>query len=186
MKLEKATLGGFELPSKGWHAFEVTDRVALTEDGSGAATSTLGVFCNVIESEEEGRSAAMFCDLSQPGGRTALARLLYFLKMTDGIEKETGAGGDLSEAEWGDKFLDITKPKCEKLINGVIMKIPGKVFKGRIDHRPGKGKDRDGNTVERTYANFVELDFFGGDGKKAGAKKSESKAETAKEDSDEW
>ena len=169
MKGEKKSLGGgFENPSDGWHLVEIDSDIAFSEKkDTKEATDRLVMRLLVIEDEtEKGASTRQGFDLSTPGGREGLATIIYWCKLSGPIEKKYGLkdGPDLSEQEWGNKYLDIKSDDDEirelsvKIVNAFIAKGPGKSLHVKTKSRKGSYTDRDtGEKVPTTYINLVDL-----------------------------
>lgn len=180
MKPERSTLGGFESPSDNkWHSFTIADDgVAFMKkkDAEGNPTEelsdTISFSCEVVESEEKGRKTFVNCDLSKKGGRTSCARFLYYCKLSPILEKDFNMSGDCNEVEWGEKYLNPDNSKCQKVIDAIVTKAPGKSFDGYIKHSEYQGK---------TYANISELAMYGkgGEGEEKGDKGKSEKSSGA-------
>jgi hypothetical protein len=141
-----------------------------TKKGSEEATNRLSVKFTVVEDEsEEGNSFFQNYDLGKPGGQKALAILLLWTKMAAQIEKKykiEKEAADLSEKEWGTKYLDITaeddtqRALAQKIIHAFIAKGPGKTFYAQTKAKPNSWIDKDsGEKKEGVNVNMPKMKF---------------------------
>ena len=169
---------GFVNAKDGWHTFKIQENCRYLEDkDTGEATNKIIIPMQVIGDEDEGAVASVFCDISKKGGRTALAKMVEFSKLSKAVEKPAMKASDLTPVEWGERLLNPDSPKCLKLINEILMKMPEHMISGEVK------TNKDG------FSNVINVDYDTGKAGKvegsAGNDKAADPIET-KDDDDDW
>ena len=146
---------GFVNAKDGWHTFKVQENCRYLEDkDTGEATNKIIIPMQVIGDEDEGAVASVFCDISKKGGRTALAKMVEFSGLSKAVEKPAMKASDLTPVEWGERLLNPDSPKCLKLINEILMKMPEHMISGEVK------TNKDG------FSNVINVDYDTGKVKK--------------------
>jgi len=169
---------GFVNAKDGWHTFKVQENCRYLEDkDTGEATNKVIIPMQVVGDEDEGAVASVFCDISKKGGRTALAKMVEFSGLSKAVEKPAMKASDLTPVEWGERLLNPDSPKCLKLINEILMKLPEHMISGEVK------TNKDG------FSNVINVDYDTGKAKKTegsvGSDKEPDPTET-KDDDDDW
>ena len=168
---------GFVNAKDGWHTFKIQENCRYLEDkDTGEATNKIIIPMQVIGDEDEGAVASVFCDISKKGGRTALAKMVEFSKLSKAVEKPAMKASDLTPVEWGERLLNPDSPKCLKLINEILMKMPEHMISGEVK------TNKDG------FSNVINVDYDTG---KAGKDESDTGSDKTAganktEDDDDW
>jgi len=92
------------------------------------------------------------------------------------VEKPAMKASDLTPVEWGERLLNPDSPKCLKLINEILMKMPEHTLSGEVK------TNKDG------FSNVINVDYDTGKAKKTeGSAGSDKEADVAKtDDDDDW
>jgi len=167
---------GFVNAKDGWHTFKVQENCRYLEDkDTGEATNKVIIPMQVVGDEDEGAVASVFCDISKKGGRTALAKMVEFSKLSKAVEKPAMKASDLTPVEWGERLLNPDSAKCLKLINEILMKMPEHMISGEVK------TNKDG------FSNVINVDYDTGKAKKAESDTGSDKpADVAETDDDDW
>lgn len=151
---------GFVTVSDGWHAFEIQQPAFTEKDGT--LTNVMRIPLRVIEDEEEGGQVSIFCDLDSKTGRTKLATILGYSGVAAILEKNKKLpGGDLTPAEWGEKFLNPEKEACKSVIMTAMTQMVSNKLKAEVKTRAVKRKnDETGEEATRDFQNVVTIDYY--------------------------
>jgi len=166
---------GFVNAKDGWHTFKIQENCRYLEDkDTGEATNKVIIPMQVIGDEDEGAVASVFCDISKKGGRTALAKMVEFSGLSKAVEKPAMKASDLTPVEWGERLLNPDSPKCLKLINEILMKLPEHMISGEVK------TNKDG------FSNVINVDYDTGKVRKTEAVGDSNTSEPAETDDDDW